>query len=195
MNFKQFGVLLSISIVIGINVITTKALTKEQPSIQFGQAIGSGGCNIQDNLAGSDGRSLLIFLDNMVAKDGKRQRCLLRVNTIIPSGFQVQDVEIVYEGSTEINPGSSGTSLSRSYAFVGGAYGIVKAPPAITQFTSTNLLFQEQDNLTVASASCGGQWQLGINIIVQSSEGSFIIVEPAGLAGSGVKMHFSIATC
>ncbi|MHC5723890.1 MAG: hypothetical protein ACYTXY_06945 [Nostoc sp.] len=72
MNFKQFGVLLSISTVLGMNVIATKALAQDPPSIQFEKAIGSGGCTIGNQLPGSDGRTLSIFLDNMVAKDGGR---------------------------------------------------------------------------------------------------------------------------
>ncbi|MHC5824389.1 MAG: hypothetical protein ACYT04_53260 [Nostoc sp.] len=101
MNFKQFGVLLSISTVLGMNVIATKALAQDLPSIQFGQAI-----------------------------------------------------------------------------------------------ASSNPLFQIQDSSTVASASCGGQRQLGINIIAQSFKGSFIIIgEEGDLTDSGVKIHVNIAPC
>ncbi|MGV0101866.1 hypothetical protein NSTCB13_00352 [Nostoc sp. DSM 114160] len=39
MNFKQFGVLLSISTILGLNAIATKVLADE-PSITFGDAIG-----------------------------------------------------------------------------------------------------------------------------------------------------------
>ena len=53
MNFKQFCVFLSISTVLGMNVIATKALAQDPPSIQFGKAIASGGCSIEDQLAGS----------------------------------------------------------------------------------------------------------------------------------------------
>ncbi|MGJ5629513.1 DUF4360 domain-containing protein [Nostoc sp. CALU 1950] len=193
MNFKQFGVLLSISTVLGTNLIATKVLAQDPPSIQFGNAIGSGGCIVEDQLVGSDGRTLSIILDKMSARNGKRQRCILRVDTAIPSGFHVQDVQILYQGSTEISQGK--TSLSRSYIFTGGALGVAKATPTTTQFTSSNPLFQAQDNLTVASASCGGQGQLGINMIAQSSQGSFIVVDTADLNAGDVKLHIQLAPC
>jgi Domain of unknown function (DUF4360) len=195
MNFKQFGVLLSISTVLGANLIATKALAQEQPSIQFGQAIGSGGCIVEDQLAGSDGRTLSIILDKMSARNGKRQRCILRVDTTIPSGFHVQDVQILYQGSTEVRSGSRGTSLSRSYIFTGGALGVARATPTTTQFTSDNPLFQAQDDLTVASASCGGQGQLGMNLVAQSSQGSFIVVDTADLNAGDVKLHINLTPC
>ncbi|MEH1939947.1 MAG: DUF4360 domain-containing protein [Nostoc sp.] len=178
-----------------MNVIVSKALAQEAPSIQFGNAIGSGGCSIEDQLAGSDGRTLSIILKDMSAKNGKRQRCLLRVDTIIPSGFHVQDVQILYQGSTEVSSGSGGANLSRSYIFTGGALGVSKATPTTTKFTSSEPLFQAQDNLTVASASCGGQGQLGINMIAQSSPGSFIVVDTADINAGDVKLHIDIAPC
>ncbi len=48
MNLKKFGILLSLSTLVSINLTTTKALTQEdpasnaeEPSIQFGEAISS----------------------------------------------------------------------------------------------------------------------------------------------------------
>ena len=193
MNFKQFGVLLSISTVLGMNVIATKALAQDPPSIQFGKAIGSGGCTIGDQLTGSDGRTLSIFLDNMVAKDGGRQKCLLRVNTTIPSGFHVQDVQVLYQGSTEVPQGK--TSLSRSYIFAGGGLGVSKATPTTSEFTSSNPLFQAQDDLTVASASCGGEGQLGMNLVAKSSTGTSIILDSIDVNAGDVKLHIDIAPC
>ncbi|MBN3909250.1 MAG: DUF4360 domain-containing protein [Nostoc sp. NMS1] len=194
MNFKQVSALLCVSTVLSMNVIASKALAQEQPSIQFLKAIGSGGCAIGDQLTGSDGRTLSIFLDNMIAENGKRQKCLLRVDTIIPSGFHVQDVQILYQGSTEVPKGK--TSLARSYIFAGGVLGVAKAKPAPSEFTSSNPLFQTQDDLTVASASCtGGQGQLGINIIAQSSAGTSIVLDSVDANIGDVKLHIDIAPC
>ncbi|MCC5641664.1 DUF4360 domain-containing protein [Nostoc sp. CHAB 5824] len=193
MNFKQVSALLCVSTVLSMNVIASKALAQEQPSIQFGKAIGAGGCTVGDQLPGSDGRTLSIFLDNMVAKNGKRQRCILRVNTTIPSGFHVQDVQILYQGSTEVPQGK--TSLSRSYIFNGGAFGQPTATPTTSEFTSTNPLFQAQDNLTVASASCGGEGQLGMNMVAQSSSGTSIVIDSVDLNAGDVKLHIDIAPC
>lgn len=189
MNFKQFGVLLSVSTVVGMNVVATKALAQGKPSIKFGNAIASGGCTVADQLAGSDGRTLSIVLDNMQAQGGNRQRCILRIEAIIPSGFHVQDVQVLYQGSTKVPSGSRGTSLSRSYTFLGGALGNPTARPTITKFTSSNPLFQVQDSPTVASASCGGQGVFGINMIAQSSRGTSIIVY------SPAKIRISLAPC
>ncbi len=171
MNLKQFGALLSVFTVLGVNAIATKALTQEA-SIQFGQAISQGSCTIE---TGEDGRTLAIAFQDFQSANGKRNRCVLRVNTTIPSGFNVQ-FRFVYQGITEV-PSGGNASLSRSYTFLGSALGIVEPEPKTTKFTSSNPLFQEQDDLTVASASCGGQGQLGMNVVAASSQGSSIFVD------------------
>ena len=196
MNFKQFGTLLSVSIVFGMSFIPIKALTQEEASIKFGEAIASPGCAVVDQLVGEDARTLSILFDNFEAKDDERKSCNIRVNTTIPSGYRVKDMQILYQGSTKVPPGTKGTSLSRSYIFNGGAFnGIAKSSPKITNFKSTNELYQEQDTVTTASASCGGEGQLGINMVVQSSPGTSIVVgSPAFLVGE-VKIHFDLGRC
>ena len=158
MNFQKFGVLLSLSTLVGISLTTSKALSQqhhasnqEEPSIQFGEAISQGRCTIAEQLAGEDGRTLSLALDGFTSEYGKRERCILRINTTIPGGFHVQDVDVLYQGSAEVPDGANAT-LSRSYIFNGGAFGQVKVPPQSTKFTESNPLFQEQDNLTAASA-------------------------------------------
>ena len=133
MNFKQFGLLLSLTTILGLNVIATKVLA-EEPSITFGDALGSGGCKVADQLPGEDGRSLSIVLDNFSAFNGQRQKCILRVQTFIPSGFIIQDVQVLYQGTTDIDRRSRGTSLSRTYSFSGGALGQAVAPPVLVFF-------------------------------------------------------------
>ena len=81
------------------------------------------------------------MFDNFEAKDGDRKSCIIRVNTTIPSGYRVKDMQIMYQGSTEVPPGSKGTSLSKIYIFNGGAFGIDKDSPKTTKFTSSNELF------------------------------------------------------
>ncbi|MEH2078598.1 MAG: DUF4360 domain-containing protein [Nostoc sp.] len=197
MNIKIFGVLLSISTIFGVNVIATKTLADVSPSITFRKAIASGGgCIVTDQLLGSDGRSLSLLLDKFNAKEGARQRCILRIDTIIPSGFIVQNVEILYQGSVDVKSLSKGTTLSRSYIFNGGALGgITSARPIVTQFKSSDPLFQEQDDIFVASASCGGQGQLGINLIAQSTSGSSIFVDSADLSAGDVLLRIDLAPC
>ncbi|MDZ7992319.1 MAG: DUF4360 domain-containing protein [Nostoc sp. EspVER01] len=198
MNFKQFGVLLSLSTILGLNVIGTKVLAQESPSITFGDAIGSGGCIVDDQLAGEDGRTLSIVLDNFSAFNGQRQRCILRVQTFIPSGFIIQDVQVLYQGTTDIDSKSRGTSLNRTYSFSGGAFGQAVAPPKTTKFTSSKA-FAEQDEITVLAAtglcSGGGQGLLGINMIAQSSRGSSIFVDTADLNAGDVRLYFDLRRC
>ncbi|MBN3943894.1 DUF4360 domain-containing protein [Nostoc sp. NMS9] len=199
MNFKQFGVLLSVSTILGINVIATKVLAAE-PSITFGEAlVGSGSnCNVEDQLAGEDGRSLSIVLDNFSAFSGDRKKCILRVQTFIPSGFIVQNVQVLYQGTTEVERGSKGTSLSRTYSFSGGALGQAVARPKTTKFTSDKA-FAEQDEITVIAAtglcSGGGQGLLGINLIAQSSSGSSIFVDTADINAGDVLISFDLKRC
>ncbi|MEH1863347.1 MAG: DUF4360 domain-containing protein [Nostoc sp.] len=197
MNFKQFGVLLSVSTILGINVIATKVLAAE-PSITFGEALGSGGCIVDDQLPGEDGRSLSIVLDNFSAFNGQRQKCILRVQTFIPSGFIVQNVQVLYQGTTDIDRGSKGTNLNRTYSFSGGALGQAVARPQTTKFTSSKA-FAEQDEITVLAASglCsgGGQGLLGINLIAQSSSGSSIFVDTADINAGDVLISFDLKRC
>ncbi|MDZ8071016.1 MAG: DUF4360 domain-containing protein [Nostoc sp. DedQUE08] len=197
MNFKQFGLLLSLTTILGINAIATKALADE-PSITFGDAIGSGGCSVADQLPGDDGRSLSIVLDNFSAFNGQRQKCILRVQTFIPSGFIVQDVQVLYQGTTDIDSKSKGTSLNRTYSFSGGALGQAVAPPKTSKFTSSKA-FAEQDEITVLAAtglcSGGGQGLLGINMIAQSSRGSSIFVDTADLNAGDVRLYFDLRRC
>ncbi|MEH2213953.1 DUF4360 domain-containing protein [Nostoc sp.] len=198
MNFKQFGVLLSLSTILGMNVLTTKVLAGDSPSITFGDALGSGGCSVADQLPGDDGRSLSIVLDNFSAFNGQRQKCILRVQTFIPSGFIVQDVQVLYQGTTDIDSKSKGTSLSRTYSFSGGALGQAVAPPKTTKFTSSKA-FAEQDEITVLAAtglcSGGGQGLLGINMIAQSSRASSIFVDTADINAGDVRLYFDLRRC
>ncbi len=195
MNFKQVGVLLFISTIVGMNVVAAKALAQEEPSIQFGEAVAAPGCVIAEQLVGEDGRTLSLLFDNFEAKNGKRKACNIRVLSTIPSGFQVQKLQVLYQGSTEVPSGTRGTTLSRSYIFNGGALGVAKAPPQTTKFTSTNELYQEQDELTAVSASCGGRGQFGINMIAQSSKGTSIIVDTADLNAGKVEIQFELDSC
>jgi hypothetical protein len=193
MNFKQVGVLLSLSTLIGINLNITK-VSAQEPSIEFGKAISQGSCTIENQLVGEDGRTLAIAFKDFKSAKAKRNKCVLRVNTTIPSGFHVQEVQVLYQGSAEV-PSGENASLSRSYTFTGGALGVAKAEPKTTKFTSSNPLFQEQDDLTVASASCGGQGQLGMNMVANSSAKSSIFVDTADLNAGDVKLHINIRRC
>lgn len=198
MNFKQLGILLSVVTVFGMNVVATKALAQVKPRIRFGSAISSGsGCNIADQLVGQDGRSLSILFDEFEVKNGKRKACNLRIPTTIPRGFRVKALQVLYQGSTEVPPGTRATTLARSYIFAGGAFGLSKAPPKISKFASTNELYQEQDEITVASASCGAEGTLGTNIIAQSYSGNRISFDTGegDLVSGKVEFHIDLARC
>lgn len=195
MNFKRFGVLLSVATVFGMNVVATKALAQTEPSIQFVKAVAAPGCVIVDQIVGQDGRTLSLLFEDFAAKEKQRKACNIRIETIIPSGFLVQNLQFLYQGSTNVSPGSTGTTLSRSYIFTGGALGLTKLRPKVSRYTSTNELFQEQDDVTAVSASCGGQGQLGINAIAQSSPGSSIVIDTLDSNIGKVEIHFDLAPC
>ncbi|MBN3926766.1 DUF4360 domain-containing protein [Nostoc sp. NMS4] len=197
MNIKQLGTLVSVSTILGMNVITTKAFAAPIPipSITFGKAIGSGGCTVAGQLLGDDKRSLSIILDNFAAFEGQRKICILRINTTIPSGFFVQNVQVLYQGTVGVKLLSKGSTLSRSYIFNGGALGLASAVPKITKFTSDNPLFQEQDDILIGAASCGGKGQLGINLIEKSTSGSSITVDTADLSAGDVLLRIDLSPC
>ena len=196
MNFKQLGVLLSLSTVVGMNVVATKALAQPaEPSIQFGPAIAAPGCVIADQLVGEDGRTLSILFNDFEAKEGVRKPCNIRVNITVPSGFLVQNLQFLYQGSTEVPSGTRATSLSRSYIFSGGALGITRVPSKTDKFTSTDELYQVQDEITAMSASCGGKGQFGVNMVAQSHPGNSIIVDTADFNAGKVEIHFDLASC
>ena len=197
MNFKQFGILLSLSSLVGVGFIATKALTQEsseEPSIQFGEAASVGRCVIGDQLTGEDGRTLSIGLNDFQSEYGQRDKCTLRINTTIPGGFHIQNVDVLYQGSAEVPNGHA--TLARSYTFNGGAFGQVAAPPKVSKFTASNPLFQEQDNLAVASVSaCGGNGQLGINMVASSSNKSALYIDSVDVNASKVELHFDLVPC
>jgi hypothetical protein len=76
MNIRKFGLLLSVSTLIGVNIGTTKALTQtatpptQEPSIQFGKALFQGTCTIENQLAGEDGRTLAIAFGKFQSENG-----------------------------------------------------------------------------------------------------------------------------
>jgi hypothetical protein len=187
MKFKQLGVLLSLSTIVGINVIANKALAQPiEPSITFGNAIATGECRVADQLVGPNGRSLSIDLNNMRATNGQRARCIIRVNTTIPPGFRVQDARLVYQGSVEVFPLSRGVTFNRSYSFTRGTG--LASKLSTTTFTDSNPLFEKQDDLTGLFASCGGRGNFGINMHAQSSPGSDIIFDTAYVSISSLKL-------
>lgn len=196
MNWKQFKILLLLATILGLGFITTPSLTQEEPvpTIQFGKARGSSGCSVKNQLTGRDRRTLAILLDNMSAANGKRKNCVIQVDTIIPNGFHVQNVQILYQGSTEV-PSGGNTSLSRDYKFTGRSLEKVAGKPLISEYTSSNPLFQEQDEFVAASASCGGQGLIGIHLIALSSPGASIIIDTADLNAGDVKIYFDLARC
>ncbi|MBD2446678.1 DUF4360 domain-containing protein [Nostoc sp. FACHB-152] len=200
MNFKQFGALLSISTIVGINLIANQVLAQDGPTITFGSAIASGGCSIDKQLPGPNARSISISLNNMRATNGQRQRCILRVNTTIPPGFFVQAVEVIYQGTVTVLPRSRGVTFNRNYSFLGGALGTTTSGPGRTEYRSIadNEFFTEQDDLAVLSASCGGRGTFGINMIAQSSQGSDWILDTTDInagASADLTLIFGITPC
>ncbi|MEY4519927.1 MAG: hypothetical protein RLZZ499_2527 [Cyanobacteriota bacterium] len=182
-KFKYFGIFLSAITLISINISSTKVLAQE-PRIEFGEAISLGTCTFGEPFVGEDGTTYAIALDGFASENGKRERCILRINTTIPNGFYA-DLQFFYQGSTEVF-GEENATLSRSYTFTGGATGIAKAAPKTTQFTTSEGLFQERDKFIVGS--CGGLGQLGINIIASSSSKALLVVDD-------LKIHVDLVPC
>ena len=200
MSYKKLGILLSLSVLLGISLSGTKAFTQEsdteEPSIQFGEAASVGSCSIGDQLTGEDGRTISIGLNDFQAENGGRTKCVLRINTTIPGGFHVQNVDVLYQGEAIIDQPGKKATFSRSYSFSGGAFGQVAAPPKTTNFAESNPLFQEQDNLTAASVSaCGGTGQLGINMVARASKQAALYIDSADLNASKVELHFDLVSC
>ncbi|QFS45873.1 DUF4360 domain-containing protein [Nostoc sphaeroides] len=194
MNFKQFGALLSISTILGMNVVASKALAQQAPSILFGPATASGGgCTIDTQTSLNDGRTLSIVLNNMSAINGQRQRCILRVEANIPSGFRAQELQVQYQGDTVVNSGSKGTSFSRSFSIL-GALGILTTTPISTSFTSDTVI-NEVDRYSLLSASCGGQGVVSMNLIARSSVGSEIVLDTGDINAGNVRFSFPIIRC
>lgn len=195
MNFKQLGVLVSVSTLLGMNVAATKALAQEEPSIKFEDAAASPGCIIADQLVGDDGRTLSLLFEDFAAANGKRKACSIRVETVIPSGFRVQEVQVLYQGSAEVPKGTTPPTLSRRYTFFGGALGTSKTPAQIATFKSSNPLYAVQDDLALISASCGGKGTLGVNAVAQSRKGNSLIVDTADFNAGRVLFSFDLGPC
>lgn len=197
MNLKKLGFFFSFSALLGVSLTATKAFTQEsEPSIQFGEAASVGRCSIGDQLTGTDGRTISIGLNDFQVQEGARDKCVLRINTTIPSGFHVQNVDVLYQGEAIIDRPGKKAIFSRSYSFNGGAFGQVVAPPKTTNFTESNPLFQEQDNLTAASVSaCGGEGQLGINMVARASKKAALFIDSVDVNASKVELRFDLVRC
>ena len=197
MNLKKLGFFFSLSALLGVSLTATEAFTQEsEPSIQFGEAASVGRCTIGDQLTGTDGRTISIGLNDFQVQEGARDKCVLRINTTIPSGFHVQNVDVLYQGEAIIDKPGKKAIFSRSYSFNGGAFGQVVAPPKTTKFTESNPLFQEQDNLTAASVSaCGGEGQLGINMVARASKKAALFIDSVDVNASKVELRFDLVPC
>ena len=201
MNFKYFGIkylgiLLFISTVLGINLFATKALTKQsqKPSIQYKKAFGWNGCKVENQLAGQDGRTLAIVLDNMSVADNQRKLCFIAVPTTIPGNYLMQDVQILYQGTTE-NPGGAKTLLRRKYKFVNKSRKRINTKWVASLFKTSNPLFQEQDDVAIIPKSCGWQGWLIIGIDARASRTTSLIVDTADLNAGDVKIDIDTTPC
>ena len=223
MNFKCFetkylGILLFIAIILGINLNATKALTQQPqfpsiqskipfdwknlisgkkakfPSIQYKKAFSWNGCKVDNQLAGQDGRTLAIVLDNMNVVGNQRKLCFIAVPTTIPGNYLMQDVQILYQGTTE-NPGGAKTLLRRKYTFVSKSRKKIKLEWIASKFKTSNPLFQEQDDVAVIPKSCKWQGWLIIGIEARASRTSSLIVDTADLNAGDVKIDIDTTPC
>ncbi len=196
MSFKYFRSFLLIFTVLGINLIATKALTKQpqKPSIQYKKAFSWNGCKVGGQLAGENGRTLAIVLDNMSVADKERKRCFIAVPTTIPGNYLMQDVQILYQGTTE-NPGGAKTLLRRKYKFVSKSRKRINTEWVASRFKSSNPLFQEQDEVAVIPKSCGWQGWLIIGIEARASRTTSLIVDTADLNAGDVKIDIDTTPC
>ncbi|WP_158441881.1 DUF4360 domain-containing protein [Pleurocapsa sp. PCC 7319] len=181
---------------LGINLIPTKALTKkpQKPSIKYEKAFSWNGCKVGGQLAGGDGRTLAIVLDDMSVADKERQLCFIAVPTTIPGNYLMQDVQILYQGTTE-NPGGAKTRLRRKYKFVSKSRKRINTEWVTSLFKSSNPLFQEQDEVAVIPKSCGWQGWLIIGIEAKASRKTSLIVDTADLNAGDVKIDIDTTPC
>ncbi len=197
MNFRYFGAFLSLSTVLGINLVATKALTQQpqKPSIQFNKAYSwKSGCKVDNQLAGEDGRTLAIVLDNMNVADNERKLCFIVVPTALPGNYLMQDVQVLYQGTTE-NPQGAKTLLKRKYIFVSKSRKKIRTKWVSKLFKSSNPLFQEQDEVSVIPKSCGWQGLLIIGIDARASRTTSLIVDTADLNAGDVKIDIDTTPC
>ncbi len=93
----------------GPSPITPGEKPKPKPITQFeiGEAISQGKCTIASQIADGEKHTLSMVLDGFFAENSQRKRCLLRVNTSIPSGFRIKGVRVLYQGETRIPDGAN----------------------------------------------------------------------------------------
>ena len=218
MNYKYLKSFLLIFIAIGINFIPAEALTEQleasniqakrpqnrkntirnrkrrRPSIRFKQAFSWNGCQIGGQLAGADGRTLAVILDNMSVTDRERKVCFLAIPTTLPENQTMQDVQILYQGTTE-NPGKSRTSLRRKYSFVSESQRKIKLDWVESKFRSSVPLFQEQDEISIMPKSCGWGGWLVIGIEARASRQASLIVDTADVNAGDVRVDIETTPC
>ena len=196
MNFRYFGAFLSLSTVLGISLVATQAWTKQpqQPSIKFKKAYSWDGCKVGGQLTGEDGRTLAIVLDDMNVADKERKVCYIAVPTALPGNYLMQDVQVLYQGTTE-NPQGAKTLLRRMYIFKSESGKKIKTQWVSKRFKSSNLLFQEQDKVSVIPKSCSWQGLLVIVIEARASPKTSLIVDTADLNAGDVKIDIDTTPC
>jgi len=218
MNSKYFKSFLLIFTVLGINLIPAEALTKplevaniqsKRPanwenlirsrrkrisSIEFKKAFSWNGCQIGGQLAGADGRTLAIILDNMSVADRERKVCFMAIPTTLPENQIMQDIQVLYQGTTE-NPGKAKTSLRRKYSFVSKSQRKIKLDWIESKFESSIPLFQEQDAISVMPKSCGWGGWLIIGIDARASHQASLIVDTADINAGDVKVDIETTPC
>lgn len=211
-------VLIVVFVTLGINLAATKALTQQGellnlqtkkpynwknllnrkkypiPSIRFKKAFSWNGCKIGGQLAGGNGRTLSIVLDDMSVADNERKTCFLAIPTALPGNLLMQNVQVLYQGTTE-NPGGAKTLLRRKYTFVSQSRKKIKLDWVASKFESSELIFQKQDTVTVLPKSCGWQGWLIVGIETRASPQTSLIVDTADLNAGDVKIDINTNSC
>ena len=223
MNFKYLRSFLLIFTVLGINLISVEARTQQpeisgvktieakkpinrknrsrrrkkknrRASIKFERAFSWNGCQIEGQLAGVDGRTLAIILDNMSVKNKERKFCFMAIPTALPDNQVMQDVQVLYQGTTE-NPEKAKTLLRRKYTFVSKSQKKIKLDWIESKFKSSIPLFQEQDEVSINPDSCGWDGWLVIRIETRASRKASLIVDTADINAGDIKIDIDTTSC
>ena len=93
-------------IVTGVNFLSVNA---QEESITFTRAKTSGsGCRNKKQIISSDRKTVSILFENFIANKGKKVFCNLKLRADIPSGFYIQEVNVLYQGFYNIQKGGRG---------------------------------------------------------------------------------------
>ncbi len=184
----------SLLVVAGSNFIPFSA---QAQSITFGRAATSGGgCRPGQQIISPDGRTLSVLLDDFVSRNGRREKCNLRIPVAVPAGFLIQTIDVSYQGFHDIRRGGFGFFQS---TYNVGAQTIRGAKMRFRGGQPD--LFQENAPFRVSAFSqCGFNSNIGINMSAYASRGSEVSLDTVDIQALDPDVYamvfrFNLARC